>query len=115
MRARLPRVLKIGMNSIFSLFSFTHRFAGRHAVWKSTPEATTVQKEIDEIHANGRSRPPVDAAFHGEFATSWFNQVQLLLRRGFRADWRSPSYVLAKMALCMLLGLFIGVRLHSVL
>ncbi|KAF8235559.1 hypothetical protein L208DRAFT_1457957 [Tricholoma matsutake] len=79
-----------------------------HAVWKSTPEATTVQKEIDEIHANGRSRPPVDAAFHGEFATSWFNQVQLLLRRGFRADWRSPSYVLAKMALCMLLGLFIG-------
>lgn len=87
----------------------------RHAVWNSAPEAEEVQKEIDEIHTRGRNQPAIQATLHGEFATSWFNQLWHLLYRGSRAHWRTPTYLMAKMILNIFAGLFIGVRLRFII
>lgn len=91
------------------------RVFNRHAVWNSTPEAEVVQKEIDEIHVRGRNQPAIQATLHGEFATSWFNQLWQLMYRGSRAHWRNPTYLMAKLVLNTFAGLFIGVRLPLII
>jgi len=82
----------------------------RHSIWNSTKEAMEVHKELDGIHDRGRNLPAVQATLHGEFATSWFNQLWQLLYRSSRAHWRSPTYLMAKLILNIFAGLFIGVR-----
>jgi ATP-binding cassette, subfamily G (WHITE), member 2, SNQ2 len=77
-------------------------------IWKNTPEAMDVQKEIEKIHAEGRKRPPVETTLHSEFATSWFNQFILLLKRELLYRYRDATYLLAKLLLNILGGLFIG-------
>jgi ATP-binding cassette subfamily G (WHITE) protein 2 (SNQ2) len=77
-------------------------------VWKVSPESRTSQQEIEQIHAEGRSRPPVGTQLHSEFSTSWFNQTRTLLRRDFQSVWRNPTYVMAKFALNIVAGLLIG-------
>jgi ATP-binding cassette subfamily G (WHITE) protein 2 (SNQ2) len=84
----------------------------RHAIWKSSKEAVELQKELDEIHAKGRNLPAIETTVHGEFATSWFNQLRQLLHRAARANWRNPTYLIAKLVLNSFGGLFIGVSLY---
>ncbi|KAG6860184.1 hypothetical protein C0995_014729 [Termitomyces sp. Mi166 len=79
-----------------------------HDVWLKSEEFKRVQIEIDNIHREGRSRPPVEATLHHEFATSWFYQVALLLKRNAQAYWRDPTYLMAKLVLNIIGGLFIG-------
>lgn len=79
-----------------------------HDVWIHSPEAAMLQKELDQIHTEGRSRPPVEAALHKEFATPWIYQTMLLLRRDVQAHWRNPTYLMSKVALNITAGLFIG-------
>ncbi|KAL4248575.1 ABC transporter superfamily protein [Abortiporus biennis] len=79
-----------------------------HEVWKNSNEAQQVQKEIEEIHAEGRSRPPPPAAQKTKYATTWFYQFYSLLKRDMEAHWREPTYILAKIGLNITAGLFIG-------
>ncbi|KAJ3538407.1 hypothetical protein NM688_g6524 [Phlebia brevispora] len=79
-----------------------------HVMWEHSPEAATVQDELDKIHAEGRSRPPVAAAQHKEFATPWVYQTKLLFQRDCLAHWRNPTYLLSKIVLNIAAGLFIG-------
>ena len=77
-------------------------------VWKNSPEAKAVLKELDRIHAEGRSRPPVREELHSEYSTSWPHQVQILIIRNARSLWRDPIYILAKFFLNLMSGLLIG-------
>lgn len=79
-----------------------------HDVWQHSPEAAQLEKEINQIHVEGRNRPPVEAALHHEFSTPWGYQVSQLLKRDFFAHWRDPTYLMAKIALNIVAGLFIG-------
>ncbi|KAG6909483.1 hypothetical protein DXG01_017205 [Tephrocybe rancida] len=79
-----------------------------HDIWLQSEEAKRLQVEVDAIHTEGRNRPPVSATFHHEFATSWFQQVALLLKRNAEAYWRDPTYLMAKLVLNIVGGLFIG-------
>lgn len=79
-----------------------------YQIWLKSPEAIQVQQEIEAIHAEGRSRPPVEATLHREFATRWMYQMGLLLKRNAQAYWRDPTYLMAKLVLNALGGLFIG-------
>ncbi|KAG5644208.1 hypothetical protein DXG03_008871 [Asterophora parasitica] len=79
-----------------------------HAIWKKSPEAIETQERLDAIHNEGRSRPPVEATLQSEFATSWGNQFKELWLRNSRAHWRDPTYLIAKLALNIFGGLFIG-------
>ncbi|KAF8997054.1 pleiotropic drug resistance ABC transporter [Cyathus striatus] len=77
-------------------------------VWLKAPESEAVQREIDTILAEGRKRQAVEATIHSEFATSWPYQVSQLLKRDAEAHWRDPTYLMAKLVLNVVGGLFIG-------
>ncbi|KAG5644211.1 hypothetical protein DXG03_008874 [Asterophora parasitica] len=79
-----------------------------HAIWKRSSEAVETQEELESIHKDGRSRPPVEATIHSEFATPWVHQLKELCFRDTRAHWRSPTYLMAKLVLNIFGGLFIG-------
>ncbi|KAF8877242.1 pleiotropic drug resistance ABC transporter [Gymnopilus junonius] len=79
-----------------------------HEVWNRAPESQQLQDEIEAIHKEGRSRPAVQATFKSEFATSWGYQVYQLLKRQAEAYWRDPTYLMAKLVLNAVGGLFIG-------
>lgn len=48
------------------------------------------------------------AAQKGQFATPWVYQTLTLCRRNFQSYWRTPSYLLSKLALNTFGGLLIG-------
>jgi ATP-binding cassette subfamily G (WHITE) protein 2 (SNQ2) len=79
-----------------------------HEIWKGSKESLGLQDEIERIHSEGRKRPPIAAAVHGTFATSWAHQAGQLIQRNFISYWRTPAYLMAKLALNIVGGLFIG-------
>ena len=79
-----------------------------HGAWKASGEAVQLENEIQKIYDDGRNGPGVEIAQHHEFSTSWGFQVQQLLKRDFEAHWRDPTYLMAKIALNIVAGLFIG-------
>lgn len=79
-----------------------------HELWRTSIESKRVQQEIETIHTEGRSRPAVEASIRTEFATPWFYQTVQLLKRDAQAHWRNPTYLMAKLILNTVGGLFIG-------
>jgi ATP-binding cassette subfamily G (WHITE) protein 2 (SNQ2) len=79
-----------------------------HTIWKKSQEIVLVEKEIENIHAEGRKKPAVVATIQSEFATSWFYQTWELIKRSYIAFWRNPTYLMAKLTLNIIGGLFIG-------
>jgi ATP-binding cassette subfamily G (WHITE) protein 2 (SNQ2) len=79
-----------------------------HAIWKDSHEAVRVDQEIEQIHTEGRKKPALEATFASEFATPWLYQTWELIKRNHVAYWRDPTYVMAKLALNIIGGLFIG-------
>jgi ATP-binding cassette subfamily G (WHITE) protein 2 (SNQ2) len=79
-----------------------------HEIWCASKEAKQLQQELDDIHFEGHNRPPVVATFHSEFATSWLYQTAQLFTRDAKAHWRNPTYLMAKLILNAVGGLFIG-------
>ncbi|KAI0074337.1 hypothetical protein K474DRAFT_1648129 [Panus rudis PR-1116 ss-1] len=79
-----------------------------HEVWDRSPEAEQVQRDLEQIHAEGRSRPPPQATYKSEFATSWVYQFGLLFTRELQDHWRNPTYLMSKLGLNIVAGLFIG-------
>jgi hypothetical protein len=70
-----------------------------HEIWKSTPECTAAQEEVDRIVSDGQKKPPVQEELHSEYATNWGYQVSELCKRGFLNAWRDPTYLMAKLVL----------------
>jgi ABC-2 type transporter len=79
-----------------------------HEIWNTSKNASQLQQELDTIHSEGRNRPLVEATLHSEFATPWLYQMIQLLKRDASAHWRDPTYLIAKLALNIVAGLFIG-------
>ncbi|KIJ14545.1 hypothetical protein PAXINDRAFT_169702, partial [Paxillus involutus ATCC 200175] len=80
-----------------------------HQVWKSSPEASELDLEMERIHMEGRARPLAGGSeIHSEFATSWITQFFALTKRGFESYWRNPTYILAKLILSISGGLLVG-------
>lgn len=79
-----------------------------NSIWKSSPEFASVQQEIEGIHTEGRNRPPVTTELHSEFATSWIFQLFELLKRESQSYWRDPVYLMSKIVLNIVSGLFVG-------
>ncbi|KAF5329467.1 hypothetical protein D9619_009293 [Psilocybe cf. subviscida] len=79
-----------------------------HRIWNASSEAKTLQAELDDIHTEGRSRPAVTTEIHSEFATGWTFQLWELLKRASNDHYRNPDYLIAKLVLNGVGGLFIG-------
>jgi ATP-binding cassette, subfamily G (WHITE), member 2, SNQ2 len=82
-------------------------------IWNNSPNAKALQEELEKLHAEGRNRPKVEDAHESESATPWMTQFRLLLRRDMLFRYRDPTYLIAKLALSIVGGLFVGVCIPS--
>ena len=80
-----------------------------YAIWKRSPECAKLNEEIRNIHtktyydsSEGETKRVT------EYATGWFNQVTQLVKRHFSAHNRDPDYIMAKVMLNLVTGLYIG-------
>ena len=94
--------------SSFSMSSVLERPRPTRRIWIKSPKSPLVDKEIDSIAAEGRNATPVSASIGSGFAAPWVYQVWHLLMCNFVPYWRSPSYLMAKLMLNIVGGLFIG-------
>lgn len=82
-----------------------------HSVWKSSREYSNVRAEIERIHAQGKAETTGirdDGDTDAEFAMPFYAQVWAVTERIFQQYWRMPGYVLSKLLLGIMSGLFIG-------
>lgn len=79
-----------------------------YQAWTESDNCKKLDSDIDLIHKKGRSHPPVSSTLQSEFATSWAYQTRGLLRRGWNGHWRNPPYLMSKITLNIIGGLFIG-------
>ncbi|KAF8598979.1 pleiotropic drug resistance ABC transporter [Ceratobasidium sp. AG-I] len=79
-----------------------------HGAWNNAPESAALEDELNVIHSKGREEPVNPDEHHPEFATGHLNQLSALLKRAFRHYVRNPTYIMSKMSLNILSGLFIG-------
>ncbi|KAL2258872.1 hypothetical protein VTK26DRAFT_7643 [Humicola hyalothermophila] len=81
-----------------------------HEVWKGSPEHQGVLAEIDRIHENQQREVggPVSDGKHTEFAMPFHAQVWAVTQRIFQQYWRMPGYVISKLLLGAMSGLFVG-------
>lgn len=87
-----------------------------HSVWKGCSEREGVEAEIDRIHAekqNEKTRTEEEASSHAEFAMPFGAQLKVVTQRVFQQYWRLPSYIIAKFALGIAAGLFIGFTFYD--
>ncbi|KAF4947363.1 hypothetical protein FSARC_13984 [Fusarium sarcochroum] len=80
-----------------------------HTVWKGSQERTAVETEVERIHSTMSSTTPQDdAASHSEFAMPFYIQLREVTIRVFQQYWRMPAYILSKLMLGTIAGLFVG-------
>ncbi|KAL6303777.1 pleiotropic drug resistance ABC transporter [Sparassis latifolia] len=78
------------------------------AIWKNSKEIQKLQEELEQLHAEGRKGPPIGLTVGTTFPTSWFHQFAMVFQRCMQSQWRNPMYIMAKLALNVIGGLFIG-------
>lgn len=82
-----------------------------HQTWRESPEYAAVQTELQRLKAEGSSNAVSrtdDPESYREFAAPFGEQLRIATMRVFQQYWRTPSYIYSKAALCIQVGLFIG-------
>jgi ATP-binding cassette subfamily G (WHITE) protein 2 (SNQ2) len=79
-----------------------------YRVWKKSKEANIVDEEINNIHQEGRKHQPVEVMFTSHFAAPWLYQTWELVKRNHVTYWRDPTYLMAKLTVNIICGLFLG-------
>ena len=88
----------------------SHTEVNWYDAWRESPEYASVQEELHRLKADAKESDPVtdDAGSYREFAAPFWQQLCQVTYRVFQQYWRTPSYIYSKMALCVLVALFIG-------
>ena len=79
-----------------------------HDVWLQSKAFTIAEADLERLHEEGRKHPPVGATLKSEFAEPWAYQAKTLVQRSFTCYWRDPTYLMSKLTLNIIGGLFIG-------
>ncbi|CCG83334.1 ABC transporter CDR4 [Taphrina deformans PYCC 5710] len=81
-----------------------------HAVWKGSPEFRAVKEELAQLKAERPQQSQLKStkASMKEFAVPLSTQFVQVSKRVFEQYWRTPSYIFAKVSLCVLSSLFVG-------
>ncbi|KAL4913022.1 ABC-2 type transporter-domain-containing protein [Aspergillus aurantiobrunneus] len=84
-------------------------------VWKQSPQCQSVQSEIRRIHEAKRTTQQVhdQHASHSEFAMPFWFQLYVVTKRIFQQYWRMPEYIVSKLALAAMTGLFVGFSFYD--
>ena len=88
----------------------THSDIDWHQTWRESPEYKSVRAELDSLRQNPKQIEPTanDIGSYREFAAPFWSQLLEVTHRVFQQYWRTPSYIYSKMALCVLVALYIG-------
>jgi len=78
-----------------------------HAAWIESKELKILNSELEGF-ARCRRSPSIRTKRHPQHCTTWLYQVATLLQRDVLGHWRDPMYLLAKLVLNVVAGLFIG-------
>lgn len=80
-----------------------------HDIWKASPEMKTANEEIDtmikDMSSSVSQNTGIDSS---KYAASYFYQFRYVLSRTSLTFWRNLNYIMSKMMLLMVSGLFIG-------
>lgn len=77
------------------------------AIWNDSKERKSIMSELETLHSTLKDKP-TNSVSTGEFAVPMSTQVLETTKRVFQQYWRTPSYIYAKLMLCVLSALFIG-------
>ncbi|KAK1754275.1 ABC-2 type transporter-domain-containing protein [Echria macrotheca] len=88
----------------------THSEIDWFQAWRESPEYSAVQAELQRLKDEPKDTTALgdDDGSYREFAAPFFKQLIEVTARVFQQYWRTPSYIYSKMALCVLVALFIG-------
>ncbi|KAL6453447.1 SNQ2 ABC multidrug transporter SNQ2 [Candida maltosa Xu316] len=80
-------------------------------LWANSPEKVASDKKVDELIAEGQSKHTegtTSKALSQKYATPYFYQFYFVVQRTCLTFYRAPQYIMAKMFLMTVSGLFIG-------
>lgn len=77
-------------------------------MWIKTEGAKRLEADLDKIHTDGRQHSPIDATLSSSHAASFTYQLKELTIRQYVSYWRNPAYLMSKLILNIIAGLFIG-------
>lgn len=77
-------------------------------IWKQSPQSQKVRDHLQQISSNPSRAPIIDAQSELEFAMPITAQLYQVMKRDFQQYYRQPDYIMAKLSLGIVSGLFIG-------
>lgn len=87
----------------------SHASQDYHEVWRNSKEYGDVQNELKWMESElAKKHIENSDDLHKEFATSLWFQYIIVTKRVFEQQWRSPSYIWAKLLMSTFSALFIG-------
>ncbi|KAL5532389.1 SNQ2_2 [Sanghuangporus sanghuang] len=81
--------------------------------WLRSPEIGMLRRDIDEFQRKSQRRIAKSTPYSTPSGMNWFLQACMLSKRAFVAYWRSPEYLLAKLMISLLIGIFIGFAFYQ--
>lgn len=87
-----------------------------HALWCESAEFRETQTQIDLYHSQFKGKESAaDATADSKlsFAASFSTQFKAVIVRAFQNYWRDPTYIMAKIMLNIVAGLFIGFSFYK--
>ncbi|KAG7452088.1 uncharacterized protein BT62DRAFT_882231 [Guyanagaster necrorhizus] len=77
-------------------------------VWLGSQEYQNVRAEIDAIKTKALAIPETDQKMLSTYATSFFYQLRLVVKRNNMALWRSPDYIFTRLFVVTFISLFVS-------
>ncbi|KAJ5827574.1 hypothetical protein N7447_004337 [Penicillium robsamsonii] len=77
-------------------------------IWKQSPQNQEVLNHLCQISSTPSQGLIIDTQSEPEFAMPITAQLYLVMKRDFQQYYRQPDYIIAKLALGIVCGLFIG-------
>lgn len=85
-----------------------------HTVWQRSQERLAVEAEVGRIASEMSSKNPQDdSASQSEFAMPFRVQLREVTTRVFQQYWRMPTYIMSKLVLGTISGLFVGFSFYK--
>lgn len=76
-------------------------------IWNSSPEREAIEQVILALRDNCQESPILHQPNDNEFAVPFVQQLRLVTVRIFQQYWRSPTYIISKLALAILSSLYV--------
>ncbi|KAM0471305.1 hypothetical protein ACHAP7_009078 [Fusarium lateritium] len=80
--------------------------------WRDSHEYTSVQKELEALSQPNHVEPSPDAQATA-YAAPLLRQFIVCTKRVAEQYWRTPTYIYAKISLCLITSLFIGLSFQN--